>query len=155
MIIAFYLADKIFHTKAESFERSLGLNSRKPFTRTAVMREAGRLPQHLRTSGSVEKYILRKVAEDYLPKDIIYGVKVTYDSVKHSAYIENDARWIDYLSGLRNGKSLLFDCLEQKIIGEKIERVLQDVNHDPFFVWRLVTLDLWSSNIQDLEELSL
>jgi hypothetical protein len=61
----------------------------------------------------------------------------------------------DNLSGLRNGKSLLFDCLEQKTIGEKIERVLQDVNHEPFFVWRLVTLDLWSSNIQDLEELSL
>lgn len=147
MICSYYLADRVFNAKNEMFERAVGLTPKKPFIQTGVMQEAGRMPLNYRVRPGVQKYMLKKVAEKYIPKSIIYATKVTYDSVPHARYIREDTRWRDYLDTMLSGRSRVFEILDENLVKKQMEMTGDSGDFDAFLLWRLVTLDIWFNRL--------
>lgn len=149
MILAFYISDRVFNAKSEALARFHGMKPRKPFTRAAVIHEAEKLPQDLRVQSGIEKYLLRRVAEEYLPKEIVYAFKVTFDAASYGKnFINRDPRWAEYVNVMLNDGARVFEYLDKSLLQQKISSVnSQDV--DAHMIWRLVTLEIWFKKLSE------
>ncbi len=155
MIASFYLADRVFNAKNEVFEKATGLSPRKPFIRTAVIHEAEKLPHHYRVRPGIEKYLLKKVAENYLPNEIVYATKITYDSVPHGKYITEDKRWYEYVESMFSGGAQVFNYFDESVLKNKIGKPRDGHGFDTFLVWRMVTLEFWFQKFARQKHISL
>lgn len=69
-----WLADDLL-VKADRMSMAHSLELRVPFLDHQLIEFAARLPQHFKVNGSTTKYLLKKVAEPLLPREIIYREK--------------------------------------------------------------------------------
>jgi asparagine synthase (glutamine-hydrolysing) len=71
------LADDIL-VKSDRMSMGAGIEARVPFLDHKLVEFAARLPQHLKVSGLNSKIVLKRLAERYLPQEIIYRRKVGF-----------------------------------------------------------------------------
>ena len=64
--------------KGDRMSMGAGIEARVPFLDHKVVEFAARLPQHLKVSGLRSKIVLKRLAERYLPEEIIYRRKVGF-----------------------------------------------------------------------------
>ena len=62
----------------DKLSMSEGVESRVPFLDPDLVKLAGQIPQKFKIKNQVPKYILKKVAEKYLPRDVIYRSKTGF-----------------------------------------------------------------------------
>ena len=55
-----------------------GVEARVPYLDFDLVKLAGHIPQSMKMKNNIPKYILKKVAEKYLPKDVIYRSKTGF-----------------------------------------------------------------------------
>ena len=55
-----------------------GVEARVPYLDFDLVKLAGHIPQSMKIKNNIPKYILKKVAEKYLPKDVIYRSKTGF-----------------------------------------------------------------------------
>jgi len=64
--------------KGDRMSMGAGIEARVPFLDHRLVEFAARLPQHLKVSGLRSKIVLKRLAERYLPEEIIYRRKVGF-----------------------------------------------------------------------------
>jgi len=71
------LVDDIL-VKSDRMSMGAGVEARVPFLDHRVVEFAARLPQHMKIGGLSSKILLKRLAERYLPRDVIYRRKVGF-----------------------------------------------------------------------------
>ena len=64
----------------DKMSMAASVEARVPYLDPDLVNFAARLPVHYKMKGNTTKYLLRKVAERYLPKDVIYRPKTGFGS---------------------------------------------------------------------------
>jgi len=75
----------------DKISMAAGVETRVPFLDTELFDLASRMPVGLKMKGRQTKYLLRKVAEDYLPHDVIYRPKTGFAAPVRS-WVRKDMR---------------------------------------------------------------
>ncbi len=151
------LVDAMCFTDINKFMVSLNLNYsdrasmaastevRVPFIDIEVMKAAFSIDSGLKLKGRNQKYILKKVAERWLPHEIIYRPKSSF-TMPLRAWIKNDLQGLvsDYLlsdEGLSGRK-----ILKPTFIKELIEDEVSGREDNAQKIWHLLTLEQWFRN---------
>jgi asparagine synthase (glutamine-hydrolysing) len=114
---------------------------RVPFIDKLVITKAMQVPGKLKIKNGESKYILKKAAEKFLPKKIIYRPKASFGAPIRS--------WIS--GDLRN---MVDDLLSQENINKRgffnfdfIKKIIDDdrsgIEDNAYQIYQLLTLELW------------
>jgi asparagine synthase (glutamine-hydrolysing) len=151
------LVDAMCYTDVNRFMTSLNLTYsdrasmaasteiRVPFVDKEVVKAAFSIDSKLKLKGREQKYILKKVAEKWLPKEVIYRPKSSF-TMPLRAWIKRDLGEMvdDYLlssDGL-SGRKILKKAFIQKVVQD--ERSGREDNAQK--IWHLLTLEQWFRN---------
>ena len=89
----------------------------------------------------VSKYILKKVAMDYLPRDIVYRPKASF-TMPIRSWIADDLRsMVDDVLSISVIKRR--GILNYEYIREIIEKDRQGLEDNAYRIYQLLTLELW------------
>lgn len=118
---------------------------RVPFIDIEVMKAAFSIDSSLKIKGLSQKYILKKVAERWLPREIIYRPKSSF-TMPLRAWIKNDLKGLvsDYLlseDGLSGRK-----IFKPKFIKQLIDDEMSGREDNSQKIWHLLTLEQWLKN---------
>jgi len=118
---------------------------RVPFIDKEVMAAAFRIDSALKIKGRTQKYILKKVAERWLPKEIIYRPKSSFTMPLRS-WIKNDLRSMvdDYVLSQQGLAGR--DFFDAKSLRNIVELDRQGVEDNAQRIWQLLTLEQWFRN---------
>jgi asparagine synthase (glutamine-hydrolysing) len=121
---------------------------RTPFVDPIVARAAFSIPGSEKIHRRVSKLALKKAAEAWLPKEIIYRPKASF-SAPLRAWIRNDLRELvddTLLRGELVGSGFLRQDAVQKLVDD--ERAgREDYSKQ---IWQLLTLETWTRNMRSL-----
>lgn len=120
---------------------------RVPFVDKEVVQLAMQTPANLKYKGGEQKYLLKKMAEKYLPKDIIYRPKASFGAPIRS-WISNDL------------SEMVGDMLSEKVIRERgifnEKKVVKMIDDDrkgksdyAYQLYYLLTLEHWMKYYMD------
>ena len=133
-----WLADDLL-VKADRMSMAHSLELRVPFLDPTLIEFAARLPQHLKVNGNTTKYLLKKVAEPLLPREIIYREKKGFP-VPTKSWFRND------LAGFARETLLASTGAAREFLSaEEIEHVL-DSHHledRSSQIYSLLVFQLW------------
>jgi asparagine synthase (glutamine-hydrolysing) len=102
----------------DKMSMAVGVEVRVPFLDTELVEFSTKIPPQLKMKGVNTKYLLKKISEKYLPKDIIYRPKAGFGGPLRQ-WINTDlkSKIEDYLSEETIKKRGIFDYIEiQKLI---------------------------------------
>ena len=114
---------------------------RVPFLDNEVVNFAGRLPTNYKIKNGETKYILKKVAERYLPKEVIYRSKTGFGAPIRS-WIKSD------LKPMINER-LDYDHLKEQGIfdPDEVQKIIQQNDNDEFdysyTIWSILAIQSW------------
>ena len=90
-----------------------GVEIRVPYLDKDLVEFSTRIPPHLKLNGKTTKYILKKVAERYLPKEIIYRPKTGFGAPVRDWMVNDLYDKTREIFDSKNCDELkLFDCTE-------------------------------------------
>ena len=90
-----------------------GVEIRVPYLDKELVEFSTTIPPHLKMKGLTTKYILKKVAERYLPKDVIYRPKTGFGAPIRKWIMEDlDKQIRSYFEGSDCRKQGIFNCKE-------------------------------------------
>lgn len=118
-----------------------GVEVRVPFLDNELVEFACTIPPSLKMKGRETKYILKKVAERYLPKDVIYRPKTGFGAPVRK-WITRDMQPLiaDRLSPERINEVGIFDS-------QKIQQLITDNQTGKidasYSIWSLLAIDSW------------
>jgi asparagine synthase (glutamine-hydrolysing) len=118
-----------------------GVEGRPPLVDHRIVEFMFRLPPEFRIKGNTQKYLLKKVSEKYLPKEIIYRSKAPF-SAPMRGWLKNDLKEMvnDILSEDSLKKRGLYNpsYVRQLILNN--EKGTQDNSQ---LIWRFMVNELW------------
>ena len=136
----FFLADHNL-TYSDKAAMAAGVEGRPPLIDHRLVEYMFTLPPGLRIRGRVQKYLLKKVAERYLPREIVYRPKAPFGSPLR-AWIRGPLA--EMLGDLLSARSLrargLYDPTE---VGRLIEADRQGLEDNAHVIWTLLTNEVW------------
>jgi len=118
---------------------------RVPFIDKEVLSTAFRIDSKLKIKGRTQKYILKKVAERWLPHDIIYRPKSSF-TMPLRAWIKTELREMvnDYVLS-RNGLAGR-ENFDEKSLHDIVKRDRDGIEDNAQRIWQLLTLEQWFRN---------
>lgn len=122
------------------------LEGRSPFLAKELMEYVPGLPDRFKVHGGVTKVLLRKLAESYLPPDLIHQPKRGFE-VPLKYWVDNDLKEIifDYLRAP--------DCLYRGFLKEGfVDQLMQKKIHMPpekraKILWTIFSMEVWYQKI--------
>ena len=118
---------------------------RVPFIDLEVMKAAFAIDSGLKLKGRNQKHILKKVAERWLPHDVIYRPKSSF-TMPIRAWIKNDLRHLvsDYLLSAEGlaGRRIVKPQFIKKLIDDEMTGREDNAQR----IWHLLTLEQWLRN---------
>jgi asparagine synthase (glutamine-hydrolysing) len=136
----YYLPDNLLY-KVDRMSMAHSLEVRPPFLDHRILEFAATLPEHLKIKGRTQKYLLRRLMEDRIPKRVIRRSKEGFDIPAHR-WLRRELRplMMDTLSPEAMRQAGLFppEAIEQ-VISNHMERKVNAGYH----LWGLMTLFLW------------
>lgn len=134
-------------TYSDRASMAASVELRVPFIDREVIDTAMTIPGQNKFAKTTTKYILRKVAEEYLPKEIIYRSKSNFGAPIRS-WISNELRpMVDDLLSVENIKKRgIFNADFIRKIIEDDRKGLEDNAHR---IYQLLTLELWFREFVD------
>ncbi|NML20611.1 asparagine synthase (glutamine-hydrolyzing) [Pseudoflavitalea sp. G-6-1-2] len=153
------LINQICHTDLHMFMQGLNLSYtdkasmaasvevRVPFIDRLVVETAMNMPGSIKYKNKQSKYILKKVAEKYLPQDIIYRPKASFGAPIRS-WISGDLQPLvnDLLSQSSVNKRGIFNY---DYISKLIENDRSGKEDNAYRLYQLLTVELWFRNFVD------
>ncbi len=153
------IVNQICHTDIHMFMLGLNLTYsdrasmaasvevRVPFIDKLVISKAMQIPGFLKIRKGESKYILKKAAEKYLPKKIIYRPKASFGAPIRS-WISNDLR------------PMVDELLSEKSVSKRgflnydyVKKIINDdrngQNDNAYQIYQLLTLELWCREYLD------
>ena len=128
---------------------SEGVEVRVPFLSISNSEVASKIDNTLKQKNNIGKWILKKVAEDFLPKKIIYRSKTGFGAPLRT-WLKNDLKaYIDeYLSQERIEKRGIFKF-------EQVNQMIQDdrngIGDFSYIIFGLLYLEIWFETFIDNE----
>jgi asparagine synthase (glutamine-hydrolyzing) len=120
---------------------------RVPFIDKQVVETAMQIEGSLKFKGNVSKYILKKVAKQYLPHQIVYRPKASFGAPIRS-WISGDLAHMvdDLLSRERIEKRGIFNY---DYVKQLIEADRKGIEDNAYRIYQLLTVELWFSSYID------
>lgn len=120
---------------------AVGVEARVPYLDLHVVEFAQKLRPELKLRHGVTKYLLKKVAERYIPKEIIYRPKSGFGAPVRE-WITNDMRQMieSRLSADSIHQQGIFDYKQVKELIERNSRGEIDASYN---IWALLAIDSW------------
>ncbi len=141
----FMLGLNLTYTDRASMAASVEV--RVPFIDKLLVTKAMQIPGHLKIKGGVSKYILKKTAEKYLPKEIIYRKKASFGAPIRS-WIANELKsMVDELLSEENINKRGF--LNYSFVKKMIESDRSGEEDKAYQIYQLLTLELWCREYLD------
>lgn len=138
------LTDNFFN-KVDTMSMAVSVEARCPFADQRLTEYAARIPFSYKVKGSETKYILKKVAARYLPKEIIYRKKMGFGTpmqqwIKSGPY---NTFFKDILFSRESTERGFFDI---KVLKQMmLEHEKGQANHYPA-LWKALNLEMWCSH---------
>lgn len=135
----------------DKLSMAVGVEARVPFLDIELVEFATKIPPGLKMKGMEAKYILKKVAERYLPKDVIYRPKSGF-GVPIRKWITND---LEEMIGNRLSK----DNIDKRGIfnSDEVWKLIDDNKNGKidvsYVIWSLLAIDSWCRQFIDGEKL--
>jgi len=137
---SYYLPDNLLY-KVDRMSMAHSLEVRPPFLDHRIVEFAATLPEHLKISGRSQKFLLRHLMRDRLPKGVLNRPKAGFDIPAHS-WLRRELRplLLETLSSHAVREAGIFnpDSIQTLISGH-MDRTLNVGYH----LWGLMTLHLW------------
>jgi asparagine synthase (glutamine-hydrolysing) len=151
------LLDRMCFTDVQWFMTSLNLaysdrasmaastEVRVPFIDKEVITAAFRIDSRLKIKGRTQKYILKKVAERWLPHEIIYRPKSSF-TMPLRGWIKGELRGMvdDYVLSQRGLAGR--DFFDAQALRDIVERDRRGTEDNAQRIWQLLTLEQWFRN---------
>ena len=118
-----------------------GVEARVPYLDFELVKLAGHIPQEMKMKNNVPKYILKKVAEKYLPKDVIYRSKTGFGApVKELIKGDFKSRVMNDLTRVKIEKDGIFNY-------QTVEKIIKDNNRNKtdysYNILSLLSIQSW------------
>jgi len=126
--------------KQDKMTMAASLEVRVPFLDYRIVQLAGSMPDQLKIRDGEGKYILKKVAEEFLPHNIIYRQKAGFP-VPLATWFRKPNRFTEVLKERRTLDRGLFDPDTTDRILKRHERGEHDYSST---IWNLVNLEIWA-----------
>lgn len=129
---------------------SVGVEARVPYLDLDLVAFSQQVPPELKMKNGETKYILKKVAERYLPKDIIYRPKTGFGAPVR--------RWIREDLAVFINERLNKDVLEkQSLFNQQQVNQLIEANNNgtidaSYTIWSLLAIESWIKQFADSEK---
>jgi asparagine synthase (glutamine-hydrolysing) len=135
-----YLPEDIL-VKVDRMSMAHSLEVRAPLLDHKVIEYGAGLPSNLKLHGKVSKYILKKMNEDRLPRDILYRAKQGFN-VPLDSWLRGDMKELahDALFASRSG---LHDYFNMKYVKGIWDRHQDKRENNGTSLWGLMMLGLW------------
>jgi len=134
----------------DKLSMAVGVEVRVPYLDQELVEFATKIPENLKLKGNETKYILKKVAEKYLPKSVIYRPKTGFGAPVRD-WILNDMDFLieDYLSEESINKRGIFNFqkVSELIENNKIGKI--DASYP---IWSLLSIESWMRQFLDKKE---
>lgn len=126
---------------------AVGVEVRVPYLDLELVDFACRLPVNLKMRGSTTKYLLRRVAERYLPQEVIYRPKAGFGAPVR-AWITGELHPMvcERLSRERLQRRGIFD---PEAVWDLIERNRRGEIDASYTVWGLLAIESWMQQFHD------
>ena len=127
-----------------------GVEARVPFLDLELVEFSKSIPSELKMKGKETKYILKKVAERYLPMDVIYRSKTGFGAPVRK-WITTDLQPMieERLSHERLAKRGIFDS---KKVWELIEANKAGKIDASYSIWSLLAIESWLTQFVDTDK---
>lgn len=127
--------------KQDQMSMSASIESRVPFLDHSFVEFAAGVPDHMKLRKGVGKYIFKKVAEDLIPRDIIYRPKMGFPTPLRRWLREDFAEPAFRI--LRKKDGLLAELLDREMLDLLIEGQSSGAIDATDRLWRLLNLQIW------------
>lgn len=134
----------------DKLSMAVGVEVRVPFLDTDLVEFSTKIPPNYKVKGNKTKYLLKKVAEKYLPKEVIhrsksgFGAPVRKWIIKDMDYLIND-----YLSKESIIKRGIFNF-------DKVSKLIQDNKKGKidasYPIWSLLAIESWMRQFYDIKK---
>ena len=120
---------------------------RVPFIDKDVINSAMKIPGKLKYYHNQTKYILKKVAEEYLPHQIVYRPKASFGAPIRSWIYDNLKEMVDSLLSIDSiNKRGIFNA---EYVRSLIENDRSGKEDNAYRIYQLLTLELWFKEFID------
>lgn len=141
----FMLGLNLTYTDRASMAASVEV--RVPFIDRPFITKAMQIPGRLKMKDGISKYILKKAAEKFLPKNIIYRPKASFGAPIRS-WISNDLRpLVDNLLSESNVSKR--GILNYSMVKKLIDNDRKGIEDNAYQIYQLLTLELWCKEYLD------
>ncbi len=144
---AFYLPDHNLNY-TDKLSMAVGVETRVPFLDPDLVRFAAQLPPALKMKGRETKYLLRKLMERYLPREVIYRPKTGFGTPLRSWLQAGqlDGLCHRYLSAQTIGKRGIFDPLA---VANLLAATRAGRTDAVYSLWGLMAIESWFQQFSD------
>lgn len=134
-------------TYSDKSSMAASVETRPPLIDHRIVEFMYTLPPYFRINGLTQKYLLKNVAEKYLPKEIIYRPKASF-GVPLRAWIKNDLQEMvgDLLNETSIRKRGLFNATA---ITNAIDTDRNGYEDNSLLIWQMLTLEIWFNTFFD------
>ena len=131
----------------DKLSMAAGVEVRVPFLDTELVEFSTKIPPKLKMKGKETKYILKKVAEKYLSKDVIYRPKTGFGApVREWILNDMDSMIEDYLSEETIKKRGVFNYIKVLKLIEDNRKGIIDASYS---IWSLMAIESWMRQFID------
>jgi asparagine synthase (glutamine-hydrolysing) len=142
----FFLTDHNLNY-TDKMSMAVGVEARVPFLDTELVELSTKIPTSLKMKGNTAKYILKKMAEKYLPNEVIYRPKTGFGAPVRKWIIEDLNELIhEYLSPQNIKDRGLFD---EKAVWQLIENNKKGKVDASYSIWCLLAIESWFRQFVD------
>jgi asparagine synthase (glutamine-hydrolysing) len=129
-------------TKVDRATMSVSLEGREPLLDHRIIEFAARIPTKLKFKNGVKKYLLKEIAHNYIPRELLDRPKMGF-GVPVRGWMRNELKDItlDFLNEESLKRSGMFDV--GNIIGLRDEYLKGDTTNFEL-IWYMLVFQLWS-----------
>lgn len=136
-----FLADALL-TKVDIASMAHSLEVRSPLLDHKLFEYMGTLPPELKLKNGESKYLLKKIAEKYLPKDILYRRKQGF-SMPVAKWTSGDSANFT-LDAISQATPFLQQFFDMNTLNSRIDEHVSGRKKHKNFVWNILNLSLWA-----------
>jgi asparagine synthase (glutamine-hydrolysing) len=131
----------------DKLSMAVGVEVRVPFLDTELVQFSTKIPPQYKLMGNETKYLLKKVAEKYLPKEVIYRPKTGFGApVRNWIINDMDDLIQDYLSKKSINERGIFDYNKISNLIEENKKGTIDASYP---IWSLLAIESWMRQFYD------
>jgi asparagine synthase (glutamine-hydrolysing) len=120
---------------------AVGVEIRVPYLDNDLVDFSFTIPPHLKMKGKKTKYILKKVAERYLPKDVIYRDKTGFGAPVRKWITEDLSEMIE--QRLSAGNLDARGIFDSRKVAELIQQNKDRKIDASYSIWALLAIESW------------